>query len=53
MGKAEELYRRKQAVLRGWLARFQAAELFAAPGLELGWGKPDRQPQANDQQSHE
>ena len=36
IGEAEELYRRKRAVLREWLVRLREGELFAVPGLEPG-----------------
>lgn len=35
MGKAEELYRCKQRLLREWVTRFRVAEMFAVPGLAL------------------
>lgn len=36
MDKAEELYRLKQAVLRGWATRLRTSEMFAVPGLGPG-----------------
>jgi biotin-dependent carboxylase-like uncharacterized protein len=36
IGEAEELYRRKRAVVREWLVRLREGELFAVPGLDPG-----------------